>query len=54
MIGMYSRNLGELVKTFADIKEACEYTDTTESYLADAVYGSDHCACGFIWRLIDG
>ena len=52
-IAMINRNMGEVVKTFDSLDEACFYTDMSKTYLLNCLEGREPEAGGFLWRYLE-
>ena len=52
-IGMYNRNMNQLVMEFDSIDDACDHTGVAKTVILNALDGRDDQACGFSWRYIE-
>lgn len=52
-VAMINKNLGEVMKTFDSVDEACFYTDMSKTYLLNCLEGREPEAGGFLWRYVE-
>lgn len=52
-IAMINKNMGEVVKTFDSVDEACFYTDMSKTYLLNCLEGREPEAGGFLWKYLE-
>lgn len=52
-VAMINKNLGEVMKTFDSVDEACFYTDMSKTFLLNCLEGREPEAGGFLWRYVE-